>query len=173
MPVSSIAAILLRLYSLSLILTGLSQAVGILAHSGALLPDSLVFASALPPFIAGALLWFLAPPLSRFLAGRKEGAVHLEGVAEEQLHSTAFLGLGLWFALPSFAKVFNWIHYFSANHSFPSASIDEERHLFYEFTEDLLTFAAGLFLVFTCRMWAAKLARHRRRTQESPLPAER
>lgn len=173
MPVSSLAAILLRLYSLSMGLTGLVQTLGCLFSPDVSISDYAVYITALLSLVVGGLLWFLARPLSRLLAGRKEEAVRLEGVTEEQLHSTAFLGIGLWFALSSFAEVFNWIHHFVVIRSFPSSSTDEEGHVFYEFTGDLLTFAAGLLLVFTCRTWAAKLAKQRRRTQEGLPPAER
>ncbi|HRQ88600.1 MAG TPA: hypothetical protein PLA50_07370, partial [Bacteroidia bacterium] len=145
-------------------LTGLVQSIGYFLSPGVSASDYLTFVSAMFPLVVGIVLWFLARSLSRLLAGREEESVRLEGVTEEQLHSTAFLGVGLLFALSSFASVFNWIHHFAVIGSFPSSVTEGD---FYRFTEDVLTFVVGLFLVFTCRTWAAKLAR-RRRPQEEP-----
>jgi len=57
--------------------------------------------------VAGAVFWFMAPPLSRLLAKKNDGEFSLQGVTERHLYSTVFLALGLYFALDSFANVFN------------------------------------------------------------------
>lgn len=163
MPASAIAAILLRLYALNLAITGLVQSV--MQGAAHLAGGSAWIYSALPALvhlIAGATLWFLAPPFARFLAARHDEPFRLEGLTEAQLYSAVFLGLGLWFSLSSFAGVFNWLHYFAVARSSSNPWEGEDGTNLYSLSREALTLAAGLLLVFTGPVWAVKLASSRR-----------
>lgn len=171
MPASSIASILLRLYALNLFVTGLVQSImqgAAYGVGGGAWIYSLLPAAA--HLVVGAILWFIAPRFARMLASRHDEPFRLEGLDETQLYSAIFLGLGLWFSLSSFAGVFNWLHYFAVNRSSPTPREEFEGTNLYSLTQEALTFAAGLVLVFTGPVWAAKLARRRRSNPEPGDP---
>lgn len=160
MPISSIAVILFRLYALNLTVQGLVQTVSNCTHLGSYGTEwAFAFLPGVASLILGAALWFLAPPFSRFLAARHDEKFHLDGITETQLYSAVFLGVGLWFALTSFASVFNWLHYFVVSRSQSSLDNQAEQTNLYDFWHQFLTLAVGLLLIFTCRIWASKLTR--------------
>ena len=164
MPASSIAQILLRLFALNWFLMGIIQVASVIfmAGEGLMGEGSYFFYSVAPSLIylvAGVIFWFVAPALSRLLAKRNDGEFSLKGVTERHLYSTAFLALGLYFALDSFANVFNWIHFFSINKSPDYGFHHEEAPSYYELTEGALTLVAGIALMLTARTWATKLTR--------------
>jgi len=162
MPASTIAAVLLRLFALNFVLKGTLEVIGAFAFTGGWASGGIQPAAiGVIQIIFGIVFWWTAPRFSRFLAGRSEDPVQLMGVTEEQLYATTFLGVGLWFALSSFAGVFNWIHYFAVNRPSEQDSSTGEEANVYAFMESLFPLAAGLVLIFTCKTWAAKVT-HRR-----------
>ncbi len=170
MPASTIAAILLRLFALNYMLSGVLEAIKAFYLTGGSLTGVVQIASiSAVQIILGVVCWWVAPRFSRVLAGQSNEQAKLAGVTEEQLYATTFLGLGLWFALSSFAAVFNWIHYFAVDRSKVQGSSTGEETTLYGFMESLLTLSAGLVLIFTCKTWAAKVAR--RRSGRSGMPA--
>ncbi|HBJ83733.1 MAG TPA: hypothetical protein DDZ88_07680 [Verrucomicrobiales bacterium] len=68
-----------------------------------------------------------------------------------------FVGLGMYFTLYSFANVFSWIHFFSINQSPDYGFHRENSPSYYSLTENGMTLAAGIALIFTARRWAEKL----------------
>lgn len=159
MPVSSIALILLRLFALNWFVVGLIQ----LASSTVIFRPEYFSISALLPtavyLVAGILVWRLSPQISRLLARGSDDAFDLRGITSEQLYSAVFLGLGLYFTLTSFGSAFSWVHFFAVNKS-PDYGFQQEAHRsYYDMSETLMTFAAGIMFIVTCRTWAAKLAR--------------
>jgi len=159
MPASSIAQILLRLFALNWLLTGVIQIASTTALAGQVPFLFYTLAPSLVHIAAAAVFWFVAPRISRLLARRNDGEFTLAGVTERQLYSTAFLALGLYFALNSFANVFSWIHFFAISKSPDYGFHHEEAPSYYQLTEGLMTLVAGVVLVVTARTWAAKLAR--------------
>ena len=159
MPLSSIVQVLLRLSALNWFVTGLVQLVpGIMALRS---EASSVLQFAVPSIwiLTGALFWVFAPFLSRQLAKGADSSVTLDGVSLLSLYSTAFVGLGLWFALANFAGVFNWIHYCITYSSGTQGMGAAGPGSFYNLSEAALTFLAGVALVATARIWARKLTR--------------
>ena len=159
MPISSIAQILLRLFALNWFFTGMIQIASLMfLHDYE--PYSLYsLAPGLIYVVMASLFWRLAPLISRLIAKRNDGEVNLAGVTERQLFSTAFLSLGLYFALDSFSNVFSWIHFFVINKSPNYGFHHEEEPSYYLLLESLLTLAAGTALILTAQTWAKKLTR--------------
>jgi len=158
MPSSSIAQILLRLFALQWFLTGLIQAVSVIFTMRAEYFRSSHLTQGLVPFLAGIILWFIAPKLSRLLARGNDGEVNLKGVTDEQLYTGVFLGLGLYFTLSRFGAAFSWLHFFATNQSAELGFSINERPSYYDLTETVMALAAGIFLIVTCKTWARKLA---------------
>jgi hypothetical protein len=132
------------------------------------------FAPSIVYFVAGILVWFVAPKLSRFLAHRNDGEFNFKGVTEQQLYSAVFLGLGLYFTLTSFAAAFSWVHFFAVNKSPDYGFHQESQPSYYDMSETIMTLAAGILLIFTCKTWARKLARKQPSEQDDagkPDPA--
>ncbi|CAN5240078.1 hypothetical protein BH23VER1_BH23VER1_37410 [soil metagenome] len=113
MPASSLAQILLRVFALSWVISGCVHTVSVFMMENA--PGMWIYhlGPSLTTLVAGVVVWFVAPPLSRLVAKRNDGAISLQGVDETQLYATALLVLGLYFALSSFGSVLSWIHYFA------------------------------------------------------------
>ena len=161
MPISSITHIILRIFALNWFLTGIIQG-GTMVY---IYKDTtFTWFSVLPPlvyFIAGLILWIGSPWFSRLLSRENDRELSLAGVSERSLFATAFLTLGLYFALRSFADVVGWVHFFAINKSPEYGFHHEEAPSYYDLTEPTLTLFAGIGLIFTCRIWAAKLTPRR------------
>ncbi|MEZ5325730.1 MAG: hypothetical protein R3F19_11790 [Verrucomicrobiales bacterium] len=161
MPVSTIAQILLRLFALNWMLSGLIQIISAASQWEWFSISSL----AMPVLyiVAGATIWYFAPSISRLIARGSDGEFNLQGVTERQLFATAFVSLGLYFALNSFGNAFNWIHYFAMSEGPDEGGrqTQTQEGSFYVLTYELLTLAAGIYLIATARMWAAKLTREK------------
>jgi len=159
MPVSSIAQVLLRIYALHQFLTGfLYGASFIITHQEMgrhSLYQALVFV------VFGAGCWLVAPWVSRIAAKGNDGEFQLKGVNQEQLFATGFLVIGLYFALGSFATLFNWIHFFIVNQSPDYGFHKTEEPSYYSLTEAGLNLVMGIAIVLTSRTWAARLCRER------------
>jgi hypothetical protein len=171
MPVSSIAQIFLRLYSLKLLVGALASFGGLLmitrnpAYDGwstflGFLPNLIVITS-------GVVLWVIAPWLSRLLTKKGNGELTLGGVTREDLLTAVLLGLGVYFIMDSFSNVIGWAHYFAVNRSEGGFHMDEEPS-YYDLTERLLTLGGGFALIMTCRTWARRLAPKLRSEQDAP-----
>ncbi len=175
MPTSSIAQILLRLFALNWFLLGLIQIGGsVFVYRWQAVNYFRSLDSSLIYITAAVVLWLSAPKLSRLLAKRNDGEFSLSGVTERQLYSTAFLVLGLYFALSSFANVFSWIHFFSIHKSPDYGFHRESAPSYYSLAEGLLTLIAGVALMLTARTWAIKLTRTPKKDQvDSKDAAER
>jgi hypothetical protein len=159
MPSSSVAQILLRIFALHWFLSGFIEMAG-MAFTFRRGEFSLIhLAPSILNFVAGILVWVMAPKLSRFLAHRNDGDFNLKGVTEQQLYTAVFLGLGLYFTLSTFAAAFSWVHFFTVNKSPDYGFHQENQPSYYDMTEKFMTLAAGIFLVFTCNTWASKLVR--------------
>ena len=159
MPLSSITQVLLRLSALNWLITGLVQLVTTISafQNGSLTP--LHFSSPVIVLFAGAVCWIFAPILSVLLTGRLNRAFSLQGVTLEALYSTAFVSLGLWFALSNLGHSFNWIHYYISYASTDEGLRATRSNSFYDMTKTILTFLAGVALVATGHIWARKLAK--------------
>lgn len=158
MPSSSVAQILLRIFALNWFLTGLIQIASMAFTFRQEYFSIFNFAPSAVYFVAGILVWAIAPKLSRFLAHRNDGDFNLKGVTEQQLYAAVFLGLGLYFTLTSFAAAFSWVHFFAVNKSPEYGFHQESQPSYYDMSETVMTLAAGILLIFTCNTWARKLA---------------
>ena len=171
MPVSSIAQIFIRLFSLKILVGALASSGGMLtilrnpAYGGwslflGLLPNLLVVTS-------GVVLWMTAPWLSRLLTGKGDGELTLGGLTREDLFTAVLLALGVYFIMDSFSNVVGWVHYFAMNRSEGGFHMDDEPS-YYDLTERVLTFGAGIALAVTCRTWGRRLSPKSTSEQDAP-----
>ena len=118
MPLSSIVVIVIRLFALNWFLASvpllLSAATNPLPHERHLLAVLMPYAPAVLLLIFAAGLWILAPAIARFVSRGVDASVSIGSLSRSDLYSFAFVFLGLFFILSSFADVINWIHYFAA-----------------------------------------------------------
>jgi hypothetical protein len=158
MPISSIAQIILRIFALNWFLTGIIQGGTMIyiTQNG-----TMPWLSVLPSLVyllAGIFLWIGSPWLSRLLAKGNDKEVSLRGVSEKSLFATAFISLGLYFALKSFAGAISWIHFFAINKSPDYGFHREEAPSYYDLSEQILTLVTGIALILTSQIWASKLS---------------
>ncbi|MEX1119509.1 MAG: hypothetical protein WEB60_12030, partial [Terrimicrobiaceae bacterium] len=159
MPISSITQVLLRLSALNWFVTGLVQLASTIFSFRGDSFSPIQLAAPVIILLAGIVCWTLAPFLSRHFTKGADSAVSLEGVTLASLYSTAFVGLGLWFALANVAQVFNWIHFYVSYSSQVQGMTDTGPGSFYSLSQAALTFAAGVILVATAQTWARKLTK--------------
>lgn len=161
MPVSSIAQIFIRLYSLKILVGALASFGGMLMIARSPVYDGWsTFLGFLPNLIvitSGVVLWVIAPWLSRVLTKKGNGELMLGGVMREDLLTAVLLGLGVYFIMDSYSNVLGWAHYFAVNRSEGGFHMDDEPS-YYDLTERLLTLGGGIALVTTCRTWARRLS---------------
>lgn len=158
MPLSSIVVIVIRLFALNWLFTAvprlLSAAATPLPHER---PLSVVLGLYAPGgllLIFAAGLWILTPAVARFVSRGVDSSVNLSGLSRSDLYSFAFVFLGLFFILSSFADVINWIHYFAT--ASPSTP-DPRSQNFYQLTQPCLTFVAGVVSLIGAPRWTKKI----------------
>ncbi|HYF34264.1 MAG TPA: hypothetical protein VD994_03150 [Prosthecobacter sp.] len=82
----------------------------------------------------------------------------LQSITREDLFAVTILGIGLYFVASSFGRTVNWIYYFATNHDQSFAFLIRTFPSFYDLSEPILTFAMGLCLTLSAKVWAKKLA---------------
>lgn len=162
MPISSIAQIFIRLYSLKILVGALASFGGMLTITQIPAYDGWnLFLGFLPNLIlitSGIVLWTIAPWISRLLISNGNGELTLGGVRREDLFTAVLLSLGVYFIMDSFSNVLGWVHYFAINRSERGFHINDVPS-YYDLTERVLTLIGGVALVVTCRTWGRRLAR--------------
>jgi hypothetical protein len=161
MPVSSIAQIFIRLYSLKILVGALASFGGMLMITQNPVYDGWsTFLGLLPNLIvitSGVVLWVIAPWLSRVLTNKGDEELTLGGVTREDLLTAVLVGLGVYFIMDSYSNVLGWAHYFAVNRSEGGFHMNDEPS-YYDLAERLLTLGGGIALVMTCRTWARRLS---------------
>jgi hypothetical protein len=168
MPLSSIVVIVIRLFALNWLFSALP-----LFASAAMtpLPPERRLPAALVPYLPAVLLvifaaglWILTPGIARLVSRGADTSVNIGGLSRADLYSFAFVFLGLYFILSSFADVVNWIHYFATvSHNDPIRNPRVEN--LYQLTRPCLTFVAGMVSLIGAPRWTKKLVSHDQRTQ--------
>ena len=157
MPLTSIVVIVVRLFALNWLL----HALVLIASATAIpLPSKYVgsaivihYGPAVLLIIFAVLLWILASLLARLVSRGFDATVSVGTLSRLDLYSFAFVFLGLFFVLSSFADVINWIHYFATD-----PRHDSRDNNLYQITRPCLTLAAGLVSLLGARRWTRKLA---------------
>ena len=169
MPLNSIIVIVARLFALNWLLHAFVLIASALA-TPALQERSVstVLMSSSPGvllLILGLFLWVLAPAMARFVGCGFDATVSVGSLSRGDLYSFAFVFLGLFFILSSFADVINWIHYFTVSRDAPTR--DPRIQSFYELTRPCLTFAAGLVCLLGAPRWTKKLVARDQKDQQA------
>ena len=168
MPLSSIVVIVIRLFALNWLLTAvpllLSAATTPLPHERHLSAVLMPYAPAVLLLIFAAGLWILTPAIARFVSRGVDTSVSIGSLSRSDLYSFAFVFLGLFFILSSFADVINWIHYFA------TVSREDPRHdprvqNLYQLTRPCLTLALGLVSLLGAPRWTKKLVAYDQKNQ--------
>src|SRR5688572_8951177 len=114
MSLSNIAALVLRFFALSWLVTGLS---GVLMTVFSVHVDfsweSLII-SLTPVFylLCALLAWYFAPFVAGFLTRGIDSSITLNGLTRTDLYCFAFVIIGLWYVLLSLPNAIIWIHSF-------------------------------------------------------------
>jgi hypothetical protein len=172
MPLSSIVVIVIRLFALNWLFTAvpllLSAATTSLHHERPLPAVLMLYAPAVLLLIFAPGLWILTPAIARLVSRGVDTSVSIGSLSRSDLYSFAFVFLGLFFILSSFADVINWIHYFA------TVSREDPRHDprvqdLYQLTRPCLTLGFGLVLLLGAPRWTRKLVAYDQRNQAAPV----
>jgi hypothetical protein len=166
MPLSSIVVIVIRLFALNWLFTAVPL---LLSAAATPLPHERRLSVVLTPYAPGGLLlifaaglWILTPAIARLVSRGVDTSVSIGSLSRSDLYSFAFVFLGLFFILSSFADVINWIHYFATgSHSTP----DPRAQNFYQLTRPCLTFVAGVVSLVGAPRWTKKLVAHDQKSE--------
>ena len=168
MPLSSIVVIVLRLFALNWFATAIPLVLSAAAigspREQRLLSLLLPYAPAVLLLILAAVVWLLAPSVARLVSRGVDATVSIGSLSRADLYGFAFVFLGLFFVLSSFADVVNWLHYFA------TVSREDPRHdpriqNFYQLTRPFVTLALGLVLLIGAPRWTKKLVAHDQKAQ--------
>ena len=160
MPLSSIVVIVIRLFALNWLLTSVPLLLSATTYRPS---DERHLFAVLIPYAPGVLLlifaaalWILASVVARSVSRDVNTSVNIAGLTRYDLYSFAFVFLGLYFILSSFADVINWVHYFaSASHYDPTQNLPVQN--LYRLTRPFLTFMAGVASLLGAPRWTKKL----------------
>ena len=157
MPLSSIVVIVIRLFALNWVLHALALAAYPLplSHESFVSIILLHYGPTVLLIILAVGLWMVAPTVARFVSRGFDACVNVGSLSRTDLYSFAFVFLGLFFILSSFADVINWIHYFTLSREDPRN--DPRIQSFYQLTRPFLTLAAGLISLLGAPRWTKKL----------------
>jgi hypothetical protein len=155
-----IVIIILRLFSLSwLVQGGLVGLASTVQYSHAI-PDFnqalLAYAIPLVYAVAAAGRWMLAAWIARHVTPEPDSAVNAGALTLYDLYCFAFVFLGLYFVLSSFAQVLNAVHTYQLVSTMnPPPPFLEKNASFYQLTEPVITLVAGSL----CIIFASRIAR--------------
>lgn len=156
---SQITQILLRLFSLSWFIQGISQAAGsAVSNSGTGGPAPFLIPGLFLALIAVAV-WIGAPAAAKYAAKGNDEINVLGQIRFVELLGAMLVGLGLFFCLSSFGAIFNWLHYFWIRAAAPKAFPDSTGVSFYNLSREAVTFGAGVLVIATSRYWAQRISR--------------
>jgi len=164
MPLSSIVVIVIRLFALNWLLTSASLLLS--AGQNPWTYGFLPYVPGIGLLVFTAALWVSARPIARVVSQGVDTSVSMGTLSRSDLYSFAFVFLGLFFILSSFADVINWIHYFA------TVSHEDPRHdprvrSFYQLTRACVTLALGFVLLFGASRWTKMLVA---RDQKDQMP---
>jgi len=167
MPLSSIVVIVIRLFALNWVLTAIPMLLSAVAtpqpHDGS--GDGLSTLYALPVLllIFAAVLWIFARATARLVSRGVDSTLNIGTLSRADLYSFAFVFLGLFFILSSFADVINWIHYFTVSREDPTH--DPHIKNFYQLTRPFVTLALGVVSLVGARRWTKMLISREQKDQ--------
>ena len=168
MPLSSIVVIVIRLFALNWLLTAvpllLSASTTPLPHERHLPAVLMLYVPSVLLLIFAAALWILTPAIARFVSRGVDTSVSIGSLSRSDLYSFAFVFLGLFFILSSFADVINWMHYF-ATASSEDPRRDARVQNLYQLTRPFLTLALGLVSLLGAPRWTKKLVAYDEKNQ--------
>jgi hypothetical protein len=167
MPLSNIVVIVMRLFALNWFVSALPL---LLSAATPPLPHERSMFALLMPYAPGVLLlvfavglWILASAIARFVSRGVNTTVSVGSLSRSDLYSFAFVFLGLFFILSSFADVINWIHYFTVSGEDPRH--DPRIQNLYQLTRPCLTLVLGLVSLLGAPRWTKKLVAHDQKNQ--------
>ena len=177
MPVSSIAQIFIRLYSIKLFVSAFASFGGLYSIARGVSFDPTYFLIGSIPniliIVCAVSLWIFAPIFSKWLTSGGNELMSLPGIKPAHLYTAVFLGLGVYFVMDSFSNVIGWIHYFAINHSEGAGGFHmDDQPSYYDLTERLLTLFGGIALIMTCRRFAERIAENKKSEQDGDCDAE-
>jgi hypothetical protein len=166
MPLSSIVVIVIRLFALNWLLTAIPLLLSAEATSP---PDGrngvpllMLYVPSVVLVILAAVCWILAPAVARLVSRGVDSTVNIGGLSRSDLYHFAFVFLGLFFILSSFADVINWLHYFTLSHE--GSRHDARIQNLYRLTRPCITLALGLVSLLGALRWTEKLVAYDNKT---------
>ena len=164
MTASTIVLIVLRLFALQWFVQAFVMVGSAAAATVGVSYNWLIYLqSYMPPVFILTLsigVWLCSPGISKLVTRNNDRIANISGLTLEDLYSFAFLFLGLYFVLTSFAASINWVHYFlSVNGQTTGRMPPEDRQNLYTLSQHLVTLIAGLACMLPSRRWAQKLIR--------------
>jgi hypothetical protein len=169
MPLSSIVVIVIRLFALNWLLTSvplfLAATASPLRHDLNMAGVLMLYAPSVLLLILAAVLWILASAIARLVSRGVDTTVTVGALSRADLYSFAFVFLGLFFILSSFADVINRVHYIT------TASRQDPRHdvrvqNLYQLTRPCLTLGLGLVSLLGAPRWTKKLVAYDQKGQK-------
>jgi hypothetical protein len=163
MLISTIVLIVVRLFSVSWLVQGLSMlavAFGDFSKMDSANNGAFVTATFLPSvglITFCVVTWIISPFLARLIAGKHDASVTVPSLSLLDLYSFAFVFLGLYFILNSLGNVFNWAFYWFVVNASHGDFDPEQKKSFYGLSRYVVTLLAGFACLLSGRKWARKL----------------
>lgn len=156
---SQIAQIIIRLFAVVWFVSSVVQIILVFVVNRSGMSDPLAWAPTIVTFLFALAVWFAAPTLGRLIAGKNDPQETVTGVTFGQLLHAMFIGLGLYFCLGSFASLLSNAYFMVVlAEAHPEEMIKIGMNVStHHLVKDLLTFAAGVFVIWTAPHWVRKI----------------
>jgi hypothetical protein len=118
-------------------------------------PFHLAYGSPISVLALALGAWFLAEPIARLVVPPRATSATLTGLSVFDLYRFAFVLMGLYYVLASFAPLLNWLHYFLTIAPTVPENDPHRMDTVYQVTQPLITLAAGC----VCLLFAPQCAR--------------
>ena len=168
MPISSLAQILIRIFALFWTVFG---AIAIAAQAFAAshsMGNQMALQIAVIRIFLGTLLWFFAPTIAWAASRGNDQELQFKGITETQLFSTAFVALGIYFALSALPDISHGLYLLiTVEEQLTGDGMEASMARIFQqsnFTKELLirptlSFGFGVVSILSARAWAKKLTR--------------
>jgi hypothetical protein len=162
MPLTNIAALVLRFFTFSWLIAGISGFIPMLFSWGS--PDlsletGAMYGIPLLYLILAFFIWRFAPQIAQRLVRGIDANVTLSSLTRSDLYCFAFVIVGLWYILSSIPNALNWLHYLLKSVSAGTADPLAGQGL-YQVSQCLISIILGFACLLGAKRWADLLIKN-------------
>jgi hypothetical protein len=170
MPLKTIVVVLLRLYTINIVVQGIVMFTTLLPTIFKLMPGNQAWLSLSIPvasIVVGTILWCATLPLGRLVVKGHDISIATISLTKEDLYNFSFVFAGIWIVLSYInPAVENGYRFFLYDFNLPPSDPEKGRYLV-PFIGNLLAIGFGFASALGASKWTRKLLKREKAGEES------